>query len=379
MKPRRTVLFICPVGVRGGAESALFTLWSQLDRWDVEPVAFFLRDGPFVGEARRLGLRVYLNLIPRLLAPYAFVRAVAAIRRCATETNAVAIVSSLGYAHLYGSLAARLADIRSIWWSHALATRSQWLDRIAATLPTDLVITVSERARAAHLSLYPAASTCVIPPGLDLRAWRSAAKVGLTELRRELGVNPGSIVITSVGRLEVGKGQDVLIVAAARVVSRCPGVLILLVGDGPIVNGAGFTKDLRALTAELGLTANVRFLGRREDVAAILGLTDIYVHPARYPESFGLAILEAMACGKPVVTSRVGGPEEILGSSRAGLIVPPNDPSALSYALIELIENSQPRTEMGQLAWDRAEVFSAQGMASVFSREIERVLRESDA
>lgn len=364
-------MFVCPVGERGGAESTLFTLWQRLDRASVEASVFFLRDGPFVKEVRQLGLPVWVEPIPRLMAPISYARAVAAIRRAALEVRADAVVSSLGYAHLFGGVAARLAGLRAVWWDHALATRGQWLDRWVATFPTDLVITDSVRAMEAHRQMYPECKTRVVHPGLDLSEWRAASRTVSGTLLTELGLSPGSLVITCVGRLEAGKGQDLLIRAAAEIVPSFPAMRILLVG-GPAGNGtSSFAGDLRRMTGELGLSNHVTFVGATREIKRILEATDVFVHPARYPESFGVAVLEAMASGKPIVATRVGGPEEILGESGAGIVVDPGDSRALAGAIRALVESDRLRADMGRRASLRAESFEAGRMVAAFDRALD--------
>ncbi len=373
-RPRR-VLFVCPVGSRGGAESVMLSLWRHLDWKRIEPCAFFLRDGPFVEEARGLGMQTRLEPISRLLAPASFIRAVEGIGAFARLTHAELIVDSLGYAHLYGALAARLNHLPAVWWDHALASRSQWLDRLAATLPTDLVITASERAAIAHRQLYPAARTFIVHPGLDPEEWEAARTNLSGAARSELGISGAAQVITSIARLEVGKGQDVLLRAAARILPDYPDIRILLVGGAAANGGGGFTADLARMAGELGLAGHVDFLGVRQDIYRILSLTDVYVHPARFPESFGLSILEAMICGKPIVATRVGGPEEILDETGAGLLVRAEDPDAMADALAVLLQSSSLRDQMGQAAKLRAQSFNANRMVEAFSSAVDEVLR----
>lgn len=370
--PTRRVLFVCPVGTRGGVESSLFALWQCLDRQQVDSRIFFLRDGPFVSEVKRLGLPVHVNPISRLLAPAEFVRAVESIRRFAEAQRADVIVNSLGYTHLFGALAARLAGIKTIWWSHALATRSQWLDRLAATLPTDLVLNVSERAREAHRRQYPAIRTCVVYPGLDLPGWRGRCHADRSEILAELNIPLGSSVIASVGRLEEGKGQDVLIKAFAEVGDDANAYLLLAGEDSAA--GGSFHRKLEQMVSCMGIDSRVRLLGPRTDIPNLLAGTDVFVHAARYPESFGVSILEALASGVPVVATRVGGPEEILGDSGCGVLVRPDDPLALAAAIRTMLCDVPGRTEMGQRARARSEDFDVRVTTNSFCRAIEEAM-----
>jgi glycosyltransferase involved in cell wall biosynthesis len=112
----------------------------------------------------------------------------------------------------------------------------------------------------------------------------------------------------------------------------------LVAGDGPRA------AELRALANTLGIEAHVSFLGHREDVPALLALADAFVLPSR-SEAFPNGAIEAMAAGLPVIASRVGGLLDLIDEGRTGLLVPPDNPSALADALESLIV-SPARAEM---------------------------------
>ncbi len=334
-------------------------------------MAVFLREGPFVDEVRRLDLPVRVESIPRLLAPASFVRAVLNISRWAQEERVEAIVDCLGYTHLYGSLAARLAGAHSIWWDHALPTTAQWLDRLAGTFPTDLAITSSNLAQDAHRRIHRATRCCVVHPGVDLEHWAAGQQARSNGARQKLQIDQEAMVITTLGRIEYGKGQDILVEAARIIVTEFPHTRFLLVG------GSGGREEYAVHLGELirkhELTAHVRLLGHRRDIPALLGLTDVYVHPARYPESFGLSIVEAMACGKPIVATRVGGPEEILQDGSGGILVPAGNPEALAAAMRELIQDRTLRESMGRHAMRLARSYNVEQMLDSFYEVVEEV------
>src|SRR3989338_7498561 len=121
----------------------------------------------------------------------------------------------------------------------------------------------------------------------------------------------------------------------------------LLVGDGP-------ARDrLRSLAEELGLPGQVMFAGMRDDVASVLPMMDIFVCPSLY-EGFGIAIVEAMAAGRPVVASAVGGIPEIVVHEDTGLLVPPGDAAALADALATLLNHPEQARAMGARGLARA-------------------------
>jgi glycosyltransferase involved in cell wall biosynthesis len=118
---------------------------------------------------------------------------------------------------------------------------------------------------------------------------------------------------------------------------------VLLVGDG--------SRDdkLRALTQELGLEKTVRFLGVRRDVPEILGALDAFIMPSRW-EGIPLTLLEAMGCGLPVISTKVGRAPEIIQDGVNGRLTPMADPQALAAAILELYREPEKRRQWGEEA-----------------------------
>lgn len=141
-----------------------------------------------------------------------------------------------------------------------------------------------------------------------------------------------------VGRLTPIKGHAPLLKAMAAVVKLVPKVLLLVVGDAP-PEKAAYEQELRRLVEQLGLEKAVSFVGRRDDVPQLLATTDLLVMPSTYHEGFGRVVIEAGAAGVPVIASRVGGIVDVLEDHRTGLLVPPNDPAALSHAIVRLLKD----------------------------------------
>lgn len=162
---------------------------------------------------------------------------------------------------------------------------------------------------------------------------------GRERTRLALGADIGTTVLLSMGRLVRRKGFDVLLEALAR--TPIPRRWQLwLAGDG------GERQRLETLAARRGLGAAVRFLGRRADRGDLLAACDLYVQPSR-AEGLGIAALEAMAAGRPVLASRVGGLRHSVSEGRVGLLVPPDDPVALAEALACLIPDEELRERLG--------------------------------
>lgn len=187
----------------------------------------------------------------------------------------------------------------------------------------------------------PSDRLVVLEHGIDLTRFSTVSPAAL---REELGAGARPIV-ACVSRMAPGKGVDVLLRAHARLGRDA---LLVLAGDGPDVDRC------RALAGELGLGERVRFLGLRRDIDAIFAACDVAVVPSRAPEAFGLAVVEAMAAGKPVVVSDCGAMPELVGYGRYGTVVPPGDAGALADALGRLLDGPVFAGQLGRAARERA-------------------------
>lgn len=209
-----------------------------------------------------------------------------------------------------------------------------------------------------------------IPFGVDVERYDGAGSLK----KRDLGLREESAVIGTVCRLvEPKKGLAVLLQAAARLKEQAvaPGFQLLIVGEGPAY------VSLRDRCERLGLTPWVVFAGMRRDVAGLLPLLDIFVLPSLY-EGFGIAILEAMAAGRPVVATAVGGIPEVVVHGETGLLVPPGDPVALADALHELLAHPERARALGARGRERArEKFRIESIVRQHEALYEACLRQS--
>jgi glycosyltransferase involved in cell wall biosynthesis len=171
----------------------------------------------------------------------------------------------------------------------------------------------------------------------------------------------------SVGRLDPQKGYETLLCAVAFVLREVPEFTLLIAGDTQH-GGSGYHASLLKLSAELGISNNVTFLGVRRDVDSLLAQADGFVLASRW-EGFGLVFLEAMAAGKPVVATRVSAVPEVVADGETGLLVPADDPKALALALLALIHDPTNAVRMGQAG--RARVLSEFSAAAMVERTID--------
>jgi glycosyltransferase involved in cell wall biosynthesis len=192
----------------------------------------------------------------------------------------------------------------------------------------------------------------------DQRPHRPRAAV-----RDELGARPDDFVVLALGALVRRKGFDLLL-AAARKIQRRP--LVWIAGEGPE------RDELERLIG--GLAGRARLLGRRDDVPDLLDAADVVAVPSR-AEGLGVAALEAMAAGRPVVAARVGGLAEVVVDERNGLLVPPEDPSALAAAIQRLEGDPALRARLGAAGLGRlSEGYLASQMVAAYEKLYREVL-----
>ena len=166
------------------------------------------------------------------------------------------------------------------------------------------------------------------------------------------------LVVGSVGRLDPVKGHDTLIKALACL----PRMRVVILGSGPQ------KPELRRLVREVGVADRVRLYGWCDRVDDWLGRFDLFCHPSRY-EGLGLALIEAMRAGLPIVATSVGGVPELLDGGHCGLLVPPDDPPALAAALADLAADPVRRDSLGGRARERVcAEFSVDRMAAAYER-----------
>ena len=203
------------------------------------------------------------------------------------------------------------------------------------------IIAISEAARTAMLARreVPDDKITVIPNGISEP--NRALAAGADAMRAALGVPSDAPLVVCAARLEPEKDVASLITAMAQVRMALPNARCLIAGDG------SQRFALEEQIQRLGLSEAMTPLGFRSDALAIIAAADLFVLPS-LAEPFGLALLEAMALGKPVVATCAGGPLEIVEEGRTGLLVPPSSPDRLADAIGRLLSNLPEARRMGE-------------------------------
>jgi glycosyltransferase involved in cell wall biosynthesis len=331
----RTVLYFTDSPGFGGAEQALLHLLAGLDRRRWRPVLVHHPApgiAPLLERARDLG--VELRAVPPMPMGR---RGAMRVPRFIREIRAMR--PAVFHAHLtwplackYGLTAAVLAKVPAV-----VATEQLFIE-----LPYTRAERLQQRLLAAGVHRYIAVSDWVARrlrqsfriEGHKFRVVHNAvpaltfSQARATGLRAALTGSSGRPLIFTAARLERQKGLDYLLAAAALV----PGAMFALAGDG------SERPRLEREARRLGVEDRVIFLGHRTDIPDLLASCDVFVLPSLF-EGLPLSVLEALAAGKPVVATSIGGTDEIVSDGETGLLVPPADSHALAEAVRTLLQD----------------------------------------
>jgi glycosyltransferase involved in cell wall biosynthesis len=212
----------------------------------------------------------------------------------------------------------------------------------------------------------------VVSNGIDLAEFRARLRRPPAEVRAELGVTADGFLVLLPGTLLSWKGQDVALEALARLPAalRARTVLAFAGGRSESEDGA-YHRRLEAIAAQAGLAGSVRFLGARGDVPDLMRAADVVLHASTRPEAFGLVLLEAMALGRPLIASALGGPAEVV-TPEAGRLFDPTRPADLARELETLLADAGLRERLGRGGLALVESYPVTATA----RSVERIYGE---
>lgn len=341
----------------GGIERKILAILPRLDptRFRVRVVCLRER-GALASELEAAGIPVELCPMNSRLSPHGLANLTALIRRYKID---------IVHAHMYRSnvpatIAAHLARVPVViaqvhnvdtWESR----RQRWIDRLLCRWRTNIIAVSEEVRRDIVENLHvPREKVKVIYNGVDLTLFSDRSLREPT--RFALGLAPKDTTIIYHGRLVAQKNPEILLKIGREVaLRRGKRVQVIIAGDGPL------RSDLEAEAARMGLEGNVRFLGRRNDIPALLQAADIAVLPS-FKEGFSNALIEAMAAGLPIVATNVGGNAEAIIHGRNGWIVPSRNDGAFLNAVSQLVDDPEERERMAVQATLMVKRFSLERM-----------------
>lgn len=312
----------------------------------------------------------------REIAPLSDLRALVGLRRLMRAWRPAIVHTHTAKAGVLGRLAARAARVPTVvhtyhghvlrgYFSPAKTALFRGMERRLASA-ADALVAVSESVRddLVALGIAPAGRIRVIPLGLELAHLAGALPRG--ELRRAAGFADEAPLVGMVGRLVPIKDAPTFLRAAGIVLGARPDARFALVGDGEE------RPALESLCRDLGLDGKVTFFGWRSDLAAVYGDLDVVVNASRN-EGTPVALIEALAAGRPVVATRVGGTPDLLGEGERGRLVPPGEPEALARAVLETLGGSEAARRRAQAGREHV---LARHSADRLVRDVDALYRE---
>jgi len=217
---------------------------------------------------------------------------------------------------------------------------------------------------------YPGNKITTIHNGVKLD--RFSPHCDKSYLRKELGLSEEHVLVGTVANLIPQKGHEYLLEAADLVVRENKQVVFVWIGDGLL------RSELQMECAERGLTENIYFLSERKDIPEVLSSLDVFVLPSLW-EGFGIALVEAMATGLPVIASNVDGIVEVVVDGITGVLVEPKDVEGLAKAIRCLLDDPTKRGRMGQAGRQRVmRRFSVENVASAYETLYRRLISDHE-
>ncbi len=359
--PRRILLIeLAEDGSVGGSHRCLVDLVRNLDRKAFRPVVAFHEENPYLQELRGQGIEAHL-LPTRRSAP--------ALRRSplARAAHMGAVVRDrAGFLRMVGAELLHLNNspqnggddwLPAARWSripcitHARGfpwPGTGWVTR-ALSRRFDQVIAISRCIESAWLAEgIPARGMQQIYDGVDGSGVVARVRRAPAEVRAELGVPAGRVLVAMVGHIKTWKGQDVLLRALAGMpAGQRSRFHLVFVGGRSASEDDSYSRKLDEIIAAAVLAPNVEFLGARQDAPEIMNAADIVVHASTTPEPFGLVVVEGLVLGKPVIASRLGGPGEVIRPG-TGLLFDPAHPGELADHLVRLAADPGLRNALGE-------------------------------
>lgn len=213
----------------------------------------------------------------------------------------------------------------------------------------------------------------IVPPMIDTFSFNPSVSDGIKE---DFDLKSDCPLLLYVGDLTKTRGSHSLIEALSIVVNQFPSTRLLMAVNMPFEKYKEENFEIKEKIGSLGLNDNVIPLGIVNNMPQIMAASDIFIAPYLSIESiadYPLSLLEAMACGKPVIATKVGGIPEIIAPQKTGLLVRPNDPVDLANAIIYLLNNEEEARRMGS---EGAKIISEKFKTEMVVDELERIYKE---
>jgi glycosyltransferase involved in cell wall biosynthesis len=377
----KKILFVTHYTGLGGGEIAIVNIAANLDPSRFSAPLLVPADGQMAERWRSIGQPVHIipfrgvteYFIPAIWTRFPIVGKMEALLR----REQIDLVHSDYHALPFIQTAAERVGIPSIWTTMGWWTRPKRWQEDLFRRPTE-TLALSESVRVGYVGnppFMPPEDITVCYPGAD--ADRFNPDIDGTRVRFQAGVAQDAPVVALAARFQKVKGHEVFQAMARQVALQIPEARFIVAGEnvhGQSGDEAYKQSILKAAQDDRLLRDRIIYLGFRDDVERVFAAADVVVCPSQF-ESYGLSVVEAMASGKPVVSTRRGGPSETIVHGETGFLVDPGDAEGFARHVIELLRNPELKARMGAAARARAvEKFSIAAQTATFTRVADRVL-----
>ncbi|MFQ5633300.1 MAG: glycosyltransferase [bacterium] len=378
MPERIKVTYLTDKLAYGGTPLQIVELATHLNPEQFQPhaIALSVVDSALREHLHQRGIAVDLIGRAHWVHPGA-VAGAAKLFRVLKKANPHILHAFLTTSNVLGALIGKLARVPVVISSHRdlggfdgkwITRANRWTDRNL----TDCVTANSQAVRQALVHRAGLDSIEVLHNGIDLDTIYRA-KNGMAK-REALGLQPDEVAVAMVANIRPAKGHRFALQAFQRIAQEIPNAKLLFCGAEV---DAAYSADLRKSVIETGFEDRVKFLGARPDIPEIMHAIDVLLAPS-LSEGFSNTILEAMAAGKVVIASSVGGNSEQIVDGETGYLVPPSDTKILTDRLLHLLKSPKKRREMGKAARKIAEErFSLDRMVTNHQRLYRRLVNGS--
>jgi len=359
----KNILFIHQSAELYGSDRTLLLLLKHLDKTQFNPVVVLPFDGPLKKELEKNDIKVViasvLKLYRKMFTPknmltfFSEVKKGVAILDDLNRHYKFDIIYSNTLAVLLGMIYAKKRKIKHIWHVHEIIVHPKPIAYIFPRLLNKYADIVVCNSKATQKNLIDRVDKIKNKSVVIYNAVENQILDTNNASKKEFGFDENDVIITLVGRISRLKGHKWLLNTYIKHIRSTQNVKLLFVGS-PVPGQEYHLEEVESIIATNNLTNCVKILPFRQNLDAIWHITDIAVMPSTEAESFGLVAVEAMLAQKPAVGSNHGGLTEIIVNNETGFLVEPNNETALSEALSQLIENPQMRKNFGQKGYERA-------------------------
>ncbi|MGA7160200.1 MAG: glycosyltransferase family 4 protein [Bacteroidota bacterium] len=349
---QQRIALVCFSNSLGGLELSTLRLANAMKSRGAETMVIVPPTSPLQRRAQELGLGL-ATLAPRW--KYGDIPTALRLAKLLKENRIAKVVLMQSQDIHLASLAAYYSPgVKLIFYQQMDSRHNKrdfWHTWIFSKLSLWITLTHGMKNNVLFSTRMPEAKVKVVPLGTDLYRF-DPRNYNTLETRTFFGLPHEKKIIGVLGRLDPGKGQEVLIRAIPEVVKRHPDILFLIAGE-ETTGEPGYKAYLEKLCRAITVDKYVRFLPFTDDVPRLMAALDVFILPS-FSETFGLVLIEAMAMEKPVIATNAGGPPEIIVDGKTGLLVEPRNVEAISSAIEKILGDDVLRATLANSAREEA-------------------------